>query len=244
MLFQRNTRQWGALGFALLVGLLAFLTYNAVTTDRMPWDLTITKWVQVKDPERAGFISDLIFWMGLRGVAGGVLIVVVVWLWTTGRRAATPFFAIIGVLDLLNIPLRDLIDRPRPTPDLVGVVIGYGGVQGDSFPSGHSLHAILFYGYIIYLVKGALKPGPLRNALWIAMGLYIPIAGVWLIYDGRHWFSDVAGGYVYGTFYLVLLIAAYRRYLVWSQGVRATILVRQPSSLPGRTFAWALRSIT
>ncbi len=244
MLYWRNTRQWGALGFALLVGLLAFLTYNAVTTDRMPWDLTITEWIQVKNPERAGLLSDFIFWMGVRGVAGAVLVVVVVWLWATGRRAALPFIIIISVLDLLNIPLRDIIDRPRPTPDLVGVVYGYGGVQGDSFPSGHSLHAILFYGYLIYLVKGMLKPGPFRTALWVAMGLYIPIGGVWLIFVGRHWFSDVVGGYVYGTFYLVLLIAAYRKYLVWSQGVRTTILARHPSSLRGRTFAWVIRSIT
>ena len=154
MLYRRNARQWGALGFALLVGLLAFLTYNAVTTDRMPWDLTITEWVQVTNPEQAGLISDFVFWMGVRGVAGVALVAVVDWLWATGRRAALPFFIIISVLDMLNVPLRDLIDRPRPTQDLVGVVYGFGGTQGDSFPSGHALHVILFYGYPFALLSG------------------------------------------------------------------------------------------
>ena len=32
---------------------------------------------------------------------------------------------------------------------------------------------------------------------------------LWLIYDGRHWPLDVIGGYAYGAFYLLALIAAY-----------------------------------
>ena len=37
--------------------------------------------------------------------------------------------------------------------------------------------------------------------------------GPWLIYDGRHWLIDVAGGYAYGVFYLLTLEAAYGRTL-------------------------------
>ena len=113
--------------------------------------------------------------------------------------------------------LRDLIDRPRPTEDLVGVIIGYGGIQGDSFPSGHALHTMLFYGFLVYLSRDLMKPGPSRTAVWLAVALYVPVAGLWLVYDGRHWTSDVLGGYAYGAFYLLITILSYRWYLSWSE---------------------------
>jgi len=172
-----------------------------------------------------------------------LLIVVVVWLWVTNRRAAIPFFGIIGVLDLWNIPLRDIIDRPRPTQDLVGVVIGYGGIQGDSFPSGHALHITLFYGYVAYLLRDFMKASPLRTALWTAMGIYSILGGVWLIYAGRHWFSDVIGGYVYGAFYLTLLILVYRWYVPWSQRVYASLVARAPASFQARALTWAMSNV-
>lgn len=203
------------LAFLLVAGLLSLLTYYSVATDRQPWDLPITRAVQRLDLDRFGPFSQAIFWMGLRGLAGALLLTVGGALWLKGRRPEALFMVFFTFFDLVNIPLRDVIGRPRPTPDLVGVVIGYGGIQGDSFPSGHSLHTIMFYGFLLYLSKRLMKPGLLRAGLWTLLGADISIAGLWLIYDGRHWASDVLGGYVYGAFYLMLLMGGYRGYLAW-----------------------------
>ena len=99
--------------------------------------------------------------------------------------------------------------RAPPTPDLVDVVVGWGGIQGSSFPSGHALHVVLLYGFLLYLARLYI-PNPALVRAAIAVGVAHMLAtGPWLIYDGRHWAVDVLGGYAYGAFYLLALIAGY-----------------------------------
>lgn len=229
--------------FLFVAGFLSLLTYFGVTTDRQPWDLPITRAIQRLDLDRFGPFSKAIFWMGLRGFDGALLVVLGAALWLKGRRTEAIFMGSIGFFDLINIPLRDLIGRPRPTPDLVGVIIGYGGVQGDSFPSGHSLHTMLFYGYLLYLSRKLMRPGFLRTGLWTLIGAYIPIAGLWLLYDGRHWASDVLGGYVYGTFYLMLVIAGYRGYLAWQRRYIAHGAAPGPTTPLGKLLWLFVRNV-
>lgn len=190
-------------------------TFLAATTDRQPFDLPFTRFVQRLDLEQYGPFSDLIFWMGLRGVAGILLVAAAVALWLKGRWLETSLLLAIAVLDLWNIALRDIIGRPRPTEDLVGVVIGYGGIQGASFPSGHAMHAMLFYGFMAYLVNGLIRRRAVRLAVQTLTLLYIPVAGLWLVHAGRHWPSDVLGGYAYGLLYLLAAIAAHRVGTAW-----------------------------
>ncbi|MBI4305850.1 MAG: phosphatase PAP2 family protein [Chloroflexi bacterium] len=207
-------RTWFAV-FLTASAAVGFSTFLALTTDRQPFDLPFTHFVQRLELQQLGTFSDLIFWMGLRGFAGALLIGLGAFLWLRGRRLETLLLIAIALLDLWNVALRDIIDRPRPTADLVGVVIGYGGIQGASFPSGHAMHVILFYGFLIYLIGRLPRPGFLRLGVQAALGLYILIAGLWLVHAGRHWASDVIGGYAYGLFYLMLLIAAYHYGIAW-----------------------------
>jgi membrane-associated phospholipid phosphatase len=131
-------------------------------------------------------------------------------LWFQHRRVEAIFLGLLSIPDLFNIWLREMIGRPRPTADLVDVLIAYGGVQGASFPSGHALHALLFYGFLMYLATLCTHKRPLVRTIWALGTVYILISGLWLIYDGRHWFTDIMGGYIYDAFYLLVLIAAYK----------------------------------
>ena len=148
--------------------------------------------------------------MGIRGVAGAIMVALFALLWLRRRKVEAIFLGLIGIPDLLNIWLREVISRPRPTDDLVDVLIGYGGVQGYSYPSGHSLHVLIFYGLLLYMATCYITNRSLVRALWVVGVAYMLVSGLWLIYDGRHWFTDVMWGYVYGAFYLLVLIAAYR----------------------------------
>lgn len=222
--------------FLILLGALVLLTCLALTTERLPGDLAIARWVQgLADPESLGPIPNLLFWMGVKGVAGVVLVPACGWLWLKGHRAEAVFLALIGSPDLLNIPLRELIGRPRPTTELINV---FGGSQGASFPSGYVLHILMFCGFLLYLSRSVVKTRALRYVLWLVLGLYIPVTGLWLIYDGRHWPSDVLGGYVYGAFYLVVLIWGYKRYTTWRRRYRADEL-----PVRSRPLAWVLRLV-
>ena len=191
----------------------AATTYIALTVDYYGWELELSLWLQGFSLGGADFLRDGLSFVGARVVAGATLLAVCAVLWARRWRLEAVFVALVLVPDGLNILLKELIARPRPTADLVDVVVGFGGVQGYGFPSGHALHAVLFYGFLLYLARlHVSNPGLVRTALVLGVG-YILATGPWLIYDGRHWLIDVIGGYAYGAFYLVAFAAAYKRLL-------------------------------
>ena len=216
------------LSLAILVSLvvLGVATYVAVTIDLFGWEVDITRWLQGYSLGPARFLREWLFWMGIRGVAGAVFAIAVGALWLKRQRLEAIFLVMVGGPDLFNALLREIIGRPRPTHDLVEVI---GGPQGYSFPSGTTLHVLLFSGFLLFLLDGHIKSRRVAYTLWAFAALYALVSGVWVIYDGRHWFTDVMGGYVYGAFYLLVLIAAYKWTRAWLQAGGA---LRLPDKLP------------
>ena len=198
-----------AAGVAAILGLTAYSTFHGVTADRWAYDLAISEFLQRVD---IGSLSGALFWVGARGLAGVTMAVAAIWLWLNGRRAAAALIALMLVADALNFVLRDLIDRPRPSLDLVRVE---GGPQGASYPSGTALHAMLFYGFMVYLLAKVVPSNRWRQALSAVLVLWILLQGAWLINHGRHWASDVVGGYLYGAMYLTLWIRLYPLAAKW-----------------------------
>lgn len=218
--------------FVSLVAVLA-ATYLAVTVDSFGWDVDITRWLQGFDLGSARFLRGWIFWMGVRGFAGVTFLVAFAAFWHKRHRIEAIFLALVGFPDLLNTLLRDLIARPRPSRDLVEVI---GGPQGFSFPSGTTLHSLLFYGLLLYLVHPHIARPRTEYLLWVVVALYTLISGLWVVYDGRHWFTDAVGGYVYGMLYLLVMVAAYRKTRVWLVGT-------QPDHLSGLAPAFMRRQV-
>ena len=208
---RENPTKASTLNTAVLSALAAVVasTIVALTVDRFSWEVEFTLWLQGFDLGEARFLRGWIFWMGVRGVAGAVMLAVCLLLWLRRWRLEAVFVALVLAPGLLNILIKEVIGRPRPTADLVDVVIGYGGIQGAGFPSGHAAHVVLFYGFLLYLARLYLPNAAQVRSLYAAGGVYALLTGLWLIYDGRHWLLDVIGGYAYGAFYLLALIAAY-----------------------------------
>ena len=198
--------------FFMLLVVIGYLTYDAVRVDWYSWDLSITKWIQGVD---VGSIANYNNRMGIVGAAGVLGLIVIAWLWFKGWRAEAFFVGIVGITNFLNPLFRYVIGRPRPSCDIEGIVTCPEVPDGFSFPSGTAMHVVMFCGFIIYLSYRVLKSGYLRNALNIIMSLWIPVMGIWIIYLGRHWTSDVIGGYLYGAFFLWIIIWGYRRYVTW-----------------------------
>ena len=204
-----------ALHTGIIVALMAVvvLTYAALTVDYYSWELEFSRWLQGFSLGPADFLRGWLFWMGARGIAGAVVLAVCLVLWFRRWRLEAVFVALVSVPDLLNILIKELIGRPRPTADMVEVVVGYGGIQGSGFPSGHAVHVVLFYGFLLILARLYI-PNPALVRTIFALGCaYMLATGPLLIYDGRHWLVDVLGGYSYGAFYLLALTAAYNRVL-------------------------------
>ena len=80
-----------------------------------------------------------------------------------------------------------------------------------SFPSGHSLTAMAFYGFIIYLIyKSNLK---YKKVYIILLSVLILLIGLSRAYLGVHFITDVLGGFTFSLFYLILFIEFTKKYL-------------------------------
>ena len=76
----------------------------------------------------------------------------------------------------------------------------------ESFPSGHALASLAILSVLALLVGRTLQSERARLALRIGVGVVIVLIGVSRIYLGVHWATDVLGGWVSGTAWLVLCL--------------------------------------
>lgn len=140
--------------------------------------------------------------LGTRYVIGVLGAGLAIWAWVTGRCRTT--VAIIGVAVLLNpafeILFKELVGRVRPNLDQI--LPG----NGPSFPSGHVLASVGFYGLIPLLVWEATTKRWARIAATVSSAMVILIVGASRVYLDVHWTTDVVAGYLLGT---VLVVGTY-----------------------------------
>lgn len=91
--------------------------------------------------------------------------------------------------------------RPRPE-------IGFHLIEqsGLSFPSGHSMTGLVFYGLLIYLVAEYVKENRAQKALISLLAVLIVLIGFSRVYLGVHYPTDVIAGWFLGTSILVSAI--------------------------------------
>ena len=128
------------------------------------------------------------------------------------RRSWTPVILIViagtGSL-LMTIAGKSLIGRTRPP--LTDAVPPYE--HSASFPSGHSLNAVVIAGVIAYLIILRLKSPRARIITSLLAGLFAATIGLSRVYLGHHWLTDVLAAWALGAAWLALVITAHRLYL-------------------------------
>ena len=107
----------------------------------------------------------------------------------------------------INLLVKDLVQRPRPTVGIVNVI---DTLNSYSFPSGHVMYYLGFLGFLGFLVYSLLKPSMKRSLMLVLIGIPVLLIGISRIYLGEHWASDVLGSYLLGTLTLVATIQIYR----------------------------------
>lgn len=212
---------WSALIIVWVLATVA-LSIAAAGDNILPGDLAIARRVQgvdfpaVKRVERAGYHL---------GTYGGVLVVaapVVAVLALTRRYAGAFMIAAALVLRSVNPLVKELIESPRPTADLVRVLPSATGDPGSyGFPSGHTMGATLVFGSMIYVAQRTIRPRRLRLCVQIPAALAIAVVGWSRIYSGAHWPSDVLGGLLWGTTFLLLILGLHRRWRARRSGLAA-----------------------
>ncbi len=104
------------------------------------------------------------------------------------------------LVTILNLFAKFLFHRPRPDFQII-VENGY------SFPSGHSMVSLAFYGFLLYLSCRYIKNKYLKGVLCVFLPLLILMIGVSRIYLGVHYTSDVCAGFLLSMAYLILYIS-------------------------------------
>lgn len=106
----------------------------------------------------------------------------------------------ILLVTLINILIKEIIKRPRPN------VLRLVNESGYSFPSGHAMTSMAFYGFLIYLIYKNIQNKYSKYLLIITLSILIFIIGFSRIYLGVHYFSDVISGFIAGAIYLILFL--------------------------------------
>lgn len=104
------------------------------------------------------------------------------------RRTGLAMGVNLALAFVLGQLLKFVIQRPRPEG------IGLIAASGYSFPSGHSMVAMAFYGFLIYLIWHSAKDRRVRLMYCVALGLIIAGIGVSRVYLGVHYATDVLAG--------------------------------------------------
>lgn len=124
------------------------------------------------------------------------------------KKIGASIVANLGIITLLNQIIKFIMQRPRPTEFRIIEETGY------SFPSGHSMVSLAFYGYLIYLIYKYISNKHLKRALIIILSILICIIGVSRIYLGVHYTSDVLGGFLISLAYLIIYIELVNKFVL------------------------------
>lgn len=107
---------------------------------------------------------------------------------------------VTAIAALSNFALKEVINRARPDAEhLVSVAT-------LSYPSGHAMSAIAFYGFLIYLFYNFKLNGWIKIGFILIFGFLILAIGISRIYLGVHYPSDVAGGYIAGFIWVLFCV--------------------------------------
>lgn len=115
-----------------------------------------------------------------------------------GRRPGWCCAVNLGLVVLINQVLKFIIQRPRPDGFRLAAATGF------SFPSGHSMVAMAFFGLLAWFVWRYEKDRRQRVLLLIAFAFIIFMVGLSRVYLGVHYASDVIGGFCLSIIWLAL----------------------------------------
>lgn len=145
----------------------------------------------------------VITYLGSAVVLGGIVLFVLIF-------AHNKFIGIsmginLFLVSMLNLLLKNIFLIPRP--DTITLIEEHG----FSYPSGHAMVSLAFYGFAIYLINTKMKASIMKKLIMGLLVLFIILVGFSRIYLGVHHFSDIIGGYIISLAYLILYIKLDRK---------------------------------
>jgi undecaprenyl-diphosphatase len=144
---------------------------------------------QLATPGLTRLVQVFSFLGSIAAVTAMCLVVVCVSLYFRhARTAALLAITMLGVA-ALDVALKHAFHRPRP-------VAFFGATPSSySFPSGHALGSLCFYGILAAILAPRARGRGAKFCVWMVAVLLVGMIGFSRIYLGVHYPSDVIAGY-------------------------------------------------
>jgi undecaprenyl-diphosphatase len=206
MKINRNT----IVSLGILIGILitaglafATLAEDLVNQESMSLlDPLFGNWLLLRTTLTGNRLFSLITFMGNTLIISGGTVLIGLWLtkekhWSQLRL----LLATVGGAALLNVVLKNIFLRSRPDNPLAFI-----RETGFSFPSGHAMVSIAFYGVLVFLIFPNLKSWVGKTLLIIGWIALFGLIGFSRLYLGVHYLTDVLAGWSAGLMWLLLCV--------------------------------------
>ena len=112
------------------------------------------------------------------------------------------------LVTLLNLITKNVLQRERP--------VGFRLVEesGYSFPSGHSMASMAFYGLIIFFIYKYIENKYIKYFSISFFSILILGIGISRIYLGVHYTTDVLAGFLLSISYLIIYTSTSKKYIL------------------------------
>ena len=191
--FRKNIR-WIFVFVCLVI--FCFILEDVLDKKILKFDNFIYKWLSIIISEPITTITKIITTLGSGYVIIPICIISIIYYW---KKKEAKYVAVnLITIFFSNQLLKRIVERPRPEGFRIVEELGY------SFPSGHSMVSMAFYGLFIYFIYKKVKNKYIK---WISISLIallISLIGISRIYLGVHYASDVLAGFLLSISYLGL----------------------------------------
>jgi undecaprenyl-diphosphatase len=192
-----------------MLGFAIALSYAASKFPVLPLDL---KSYQELQEEASPLFDELMQGVSYLGEASMAmaLTVIAVFTFALRRQWLEAIFMLATTSNvLLTFGLKELIHRARPFPMPVNANGLIQNINQYSYPSGHVLFFVVFFGFFAYLAWMNFA-GRVRIIVIATCAALIVLIGPSGVFLGAHWASDAVGSYIIGTIWLSILIFAHQ----------------------------------
>lgn len=142
------------------------------------------------------------------GVSGIILLTAIFGIVIKNKKISICIIINACLASGLNFVIKNILQRERPPVDFRIIE-----ESGYSFPSGHSMTSMAYYGLLIYFIFKYIKSTKVKIMCITVLSILIMCIGLSRIYLGVHYASDVLGGFFLAISYLIVFTSISEKYI-------------------------------
>jgi undecaprenyl-diphosphatase len=191
--------------FGTIISSMTFLIFwkladTVLDKERFAFDTSISLFFYGLRTPLLTAVMQFFSFIGMDGILLFSIVLPIFFYWKKRKHESILFTIMVGMGAILNIVLKLITQRPRPTFAPLVIEHTY------SFPSGHSMNSFIFFitiSYFFYHFSHKKKKSLFAFCIAIIVILCI---GASRIYLGVHYPSDVLGGYITGFLWFLCIL--------------------------------------